>query len=156
MTHKVILLADPGIDTAFAISLALWDPRIEVLGLLAVPGNVQPEQATQNVHLLIDQCDPPRWPRLGAAFGPAYEIDGTQLHGPDGLGGAGITEGSLHSPTPSDKLLSELVHQAPKEVTVGSAGASKPVRDYTYDAGKKTVSVIAPYEKGGQVVAVAF
>ena len=45
---------------------------------------------------------------------------------------------------------------APKEVTVGGAGASKPVRDYTYDAAKKTVSVTAPYEKGGEVVTVAF
>ena len=49
------------------------------------------------------------------------------------------------------------VTSAPKEVTVaGAGGASKPVRDYTYDAGKKTVSVTAPYEKGGEVVAVAF
>ena len=49
------------------------------------------------------------------------------------------------------------VTSAPKEVTVaGAGGASKPVRDYTYDAGKKTVSVTAPYEKGGEVVTVAF
>ena len=73
MPQKVILIADPGIDTAFAIALALHDPQIDVLGLLATAGNVAADQATSNVHILIDQLDPPKWPRLGAA--PPVEWD---------------------------------------------------------------------------------
>ena len=64
MSEKIVLVSDPGIDGAFAVSLALFDPNLEVLGLAATPGNVTAEQATHNVHVLIEQLDPPRWPRL--------------------------------------------------------------------------------------------
>ena len=64
MSHKVALLGDPGIDTAFAIALALHDPDLEVLGLLATPGNVSAQQATQNIQIIVDNVDPPRLPRL--------------------------------------------------------------------------------------------
>jgi inosine-uridine nucleoside N-ribohydrolase len=122
MPQKVILVADPGIDTAFAIAIALHDPRLDVIGLLATAGNVSADQATSNVHILIDQLDPPKWPRLGAAPPVNYEIDGTALHGPDGLGGVTVECTKLHAPTQSDKLLVELVHEAPKEVTVVNLG----------------------------------
>ena len=46
MPRKVVLVADPGIDTAFAVALALNDPNLEVVGLLPTAGNVPAEQAT--------------------------------------------------------------------------------------------------------------
>jgi inosine-uridine nucleoside N-ribohydrolase len=118
MAQKVVLVADPGIDTAFAIALAFHDANIDVRGLVATAGNIPAEQATQNVHLLINQLDPPRWPRLGAALPIQYELDGTKLHGPDGLGGQDLPPITLHHPTPGDKLIVELVRAHPKEVTV--------------------------------------
>ncbi len=118
MSQKVVIIADPGIDTAFAIALALRDPNIDVLGLIACAGNVDAEHATQNVHTLINQIDCPRWPRIGAALPVEYEIDGTKLHGPGGLGGVSFPAISLHQPTPGDKLLVELAHTYPKELTV--------------------------------------
>ena len=39
MSHKVVLISDPGIDGAFAVTLALSDASLEVLGLLATAGN---------------------------------------------------------------------------------------------------------------------
>jgi len=98
MSQKAILIADPGIDTAFAIALALHDPSIDVIGLIASAGNVAAEQATQNVHILINQIDVPKWPRIGAALAAHYEIDGTKLHGPDGLGAVSFPPISLHQP----------------------------------------------------------
>lgn len=118
MPTKAILLADPGIDTAFAIALALYDPRIEVLGLLACAGNVGAEQATQNCLILIDQLDPPRWPRIGAALPLRYEMDGMSIHGPGGLGGVRFPEVKLHSPIASDRLLIELAREHPNEVAL--------------------------------------
>ena len=59
-----------------------------------------------------------RWPRIGAALPVEYEIDGTKLHGPGGLGGVSFPAISLHQPTPGDKLLVELAHTYPKELTV--------------------------------------
>ena len=66
---------DPGIDGAFALTLALFDPGLEVLGLAATAGNVAAEQATKNIHIVIEQLDPPRWPRVGAAL-PVVEAAG--------------------------------------------------------------------------------
>jgi inosine-uridine nucleoside N-ribohydrolase len=118
MARKIVLVADPGIDGAFAIALALHDPDLDVLGLAATAGNVNAEQATKNVQILIEQSDPPRWPRLGAAPPVEYDVDGTRLHGPGGLGGVSFPCAQLHHLHPSDKLLSDLVRQYPREVTV--------------------------------------
>ncbi len=122
MMRKVVLVADPGIDGAVAIALALYDPQLDVLGLAATAGNVPAEQATSNVHILVEQMDPPRWPRLGEALPVEYEVDGTQLHGANGLGAVSFPCARLHHPHPSDKLLIDLIRQHPKEVTVISLG----------------------------------
>ncbi len=122
MAHQVILLADPGIDGAFAVALALLDPDIDVAGLAATAGNIDADQATKNVHILVEQFDPPRWPRLGAALPIEYELDGTRLHGPGGLGGVDFPCAKLHHPHPSDKLMVDLVRQHPNDVTIISMG----------------------------------
>jgi inosine-uridine nucleoside N-ribohydrolase len=118
MPQKLIVIADPGIDTAFAVALALHDPSLDVLGLIASAGNISADKATQNVHLMINAVDPPRWPRLGAAIPVEYETDGTRLHGPDGLGNVGLPPVTLHAPTAGDKVIAELVRANPHEVTV--------------------------------------
>lgn len=118
MARKVILVTDPGIDGAFAVALALRDPQLEVIGLAATAGNVTAEQATRNVQILVEQLDPPRWPRLGAALAVEYSIDAGKLHGPGGLGGSDFPCAQLHHPHPSDKLISDLLHLHPKEIAV--------------------------------------
>jgi inosine-uridine nucleoside N-ribohydrolase len=118
MPQKVILVADPGIDGAFAIALALLDPDIDVLGLAATAGNVDAEQATRNVQIVVEQIDPPRWPRIGAALPVDYDVNGVRLHGPDGLGGTSFPCAKLHHAHPSDKLIIDLVRQHPREATL--------------------------------------
>ncbi len=122
MGHKVIIVADPGIDGAIAITLALHDPNLEVLGLLATAGNVEADQATKNIHVVIEQVDPPRWPRLGAAPPVEYDVVGNKLHGPEGLGGESFPSATLHHLPLSEKVLVELVRQNPHEVTVVCLG----------------------------------
>ncbi len=118
MARKVILVTDLGIDGAFAAALALADSDVEVLALAATAGNVSAAQATRNVHILVEQTDPPRWPRLGAALPVAYDTDQLALHGPGGLGGVDFPCAQLHHPHPSDKLITDLVRQHPNEVTI--------------------------------------
>jgi inosine-uridine nucleoside N-ribohydrolase len=118
MAQKVVLISDPGIDGAFAIALALNDPELEVVGMLATPGNVSADQATKNLRIVVDQLDPPRLPRLGAAPDVDYGINGTKLHGPLGLGHTDFPCASLHHLIASEKLLAELVRQHPGELTV--------------------------------------
>ncbi|HLN32441.1 MAG TPA: nucleoside hydrolase [Gemmataceae bacterium] len=118
MLRKVVLVADPGIDGAFATALALHDPQLDVLGLAASAGNISAEQATKNVQILIEQIDPPRWPRLGAALPVAYDVEESRLHGPGGLGGVTFPCAQLHHLHSSDKLLVDLVRLHPKDITV--------------------------------------
>jgi len=118
MARKVILITDPGIDGAFAVALALCEPELEVVGIVASAGNVSAEQATRNVQILVEQMDPERWPRLGAALSVEYDVDAVNLHGPSGLGGIDFPCAQLHHQHPGDKLISDLVRQYPKEVSL--------------------------------------
>ena len=96
MPRKLIIDCDPGIDDAVALCLALFDPRLEVLAVTAVEGNVSAAQASVNVQAVIDYLDPPRSPRLGAATpcdsppggGPAAAARRQRLGQPRSAGGA--------------------------------------------------------------------
>jgi inosine-uridine nucleoside N-ribohydrolase len=122
MAHKVVLVADPGIDTAVAIALALYDPELEVVGIAATAGNVSAEEATRNVQIVVDYLDPPRWPRLGEALPVRYDVDGTRLHGPGGLGGIAWPYVGRHRTFPSDRLLVELAMEYSDEITLVCLG----------------------------------
>jgi len=122
MARKIIVVADPGIDTAFALALALNDPNLEVLGILPTAGNVTAEQATANVHTIIDVLDPPRWPKLAAALPARYDRDGQALHGPGGLGGATFPTATRHTLHPADKVLCELAREHPRQVSIVCLG----------------------------------
>jgi purine nucleosidase len=120
MARKVILDVDPGIDDAVALCLALFDPRLDVVAVTAVAGNVLADQATRNVQTIIEQLDPPRWPRIGAAtdpeISPAVELP--RVHGSDGLGNAHFEFAELHHTHPSDKVMFDEIRAAPEEITL--------------------------------------
>lgn len=116
MPRKVVIVADPGIDTAFALILALKDPTLEVLGIAATAGNVPADQATWNVHTVVAQVDPARLPRIGTALPVEYDVDGTRLHGPGGLGGTSFPSVELHQAHPSDKIIADQIRMHPGEV----------------------------------------
>lgn len=122
MARKVVLIADPGIDTAFAIALALADPNLDVVGLIPCPGNVPAARASVNVQILINQLDPLKFPRTAAPVPVVYETDGTALHGPDGFGGVDFPAIDRHQQVPAEKVLCELIHEYPRELTVVCLG----------------------------------
>ena len=114
MARRIVIVADPGIDSAFALALALKDRGIDVLAIAATAGNVSAEQATRNVQTVVSQVDPPRLPRIGTALPVTYDTDGTQLHGSGGLGGISFPSVDLHQAHPSDKVIAD-------QVTFGSS-----------------------------------
>ena len=124
MPKQVILDIDPGIDDAMALCMAILDPSIEVVAVTAVGGNCRPEQATRNVQAIIEQLDPPRWPRIGAASLPDNDlpVDGRHLHGIDGLGGTKIEVAELLSRHPAEKVISDAVRAAPNSITIVALG----------------------------------
>jgi purine nucleosidase len=120
MPRKVIIDCDPGIDDLLALTMALFDPRLEVVAITAVAGNVPAERATVNVQAIVEQLDPPRYPRLGAASAAedVPYIDGRHLHGPDGLGGIDLAVSKLARQHPAEKLISDEVRASPEDITI--------------------------------------
>ncbi|WP_313197803.1 nucleoside hydrolase [Rhizobium sp.] len=68
--HKVIIDADPGVDDAAAILMALASPEIEVLGLSIVAGNVSLEHTVTNACKLIGVSGRRDVPVFAGASGP--------------------------------------------------------------------------------------
>ncbi|MGI9470613.1 MAG: nucleoside hydrolase [Rubripirellula sp.] len=124
MTRKIIIDCDPGIDDAIAICMALFDPRLEVLAITPTAGTVEAAQATTNVTAIVGQLDPPRYPRIGKATPAegAPVVDDKFLNGRDGLGGCNFEPSGRQHTTPSEKVIAELVHQNPNEVTLVCLG----------------------------------
>lgn len=124
MGRKILIDCDPGIDDAVAICLALFDPRIEVIGITATAGNVDAHQATTNVMTLLDQLDPPKWPRIGAATvsDRVPAADARRIHGEDGLGDVGLIGAELHNQRPAEKVISDALRESPGDVTILALG----------------------------------
>lgn len=123
-TKKILLDVDPGIDDAVALTLALFDPNLEVVAVTAAGGNVPPDQATRNVQAIIEQLDPPRWPRIGVASMPEMGLPtrNVNLHGSDGLGNSNFQVSPLQHKHPSEKVICDEVRAAPGEVTIVALG----------------------------------
>ncbi|MHB1035772.1 MAG: nucleoside hydrolase [Pirellulales bacterium] len=124
MVKKVILDVDPGISDAVAVCLALFDPTVEVVAVTAVAGNVEPDQATRNVQAIIEQVDPPRWPRIGAASLPdqGLPVDRRHIFGADGLGNTDFHVAELHNRHLSEKVIADQLRAAPEEITLVALG----------------------------------
>ena len=128
MARKIILDVDPGVADALAVCLALGDPRLDVVAVTATGGNITPQQATLNVQTIIEQLDPPRWPRIGAADpNQPLRTDGRELCGADGFCGAELRVAELHHRHPSTKVMAEEIRKAPGEVTVIACGPSSNI-----------------------------
>lgn len=124
MARKVIIDCDPGIDDALALCMALFDPRLEVVAVTAAPGTVSPDRSVRNVQAVVDQLDPPRFPRVGrgGAVASAPVVDTRAMHGEDGLGNSGFPVSQLHHQHTSEKIICDEVRAAPDEVTILALG----------------------------------
>jgi inosine-uridine nucleoside N-ribohydrolase len=84
---KVIIDTDPGVDDAIALLMALACPKVEVVGLTTVGGNVPLARGTRNTLALLEHAGRPDVPVARGAARPcrgrypyAYSF-----HGPSGL-----------------------------------------------------------------------
>ncbi len=124
MARKVLIDCDPGIDDAVALCLALFDPRLEVVAITATAGNSKATQTSRNVQAIVEQLDPPRYPRFGVAqeleAPPAHEL--AFFHGGDGLGNCDFRVSLLQHQHPSDKVICDVVRSDPEDITILALG----------------------------------
>ncbi|TWU58627.1 Pyrimidine-specific ribonucleoside hydrolase RihB [Rubripirellula tenax] len=124
MSRKIIIDCDPGIDDAIAIAIALFDPRLDVLAITSTAGTVEADQATRNVTAIVHHLDPARYPRIGmaTAITGAPVLDDSHLNGSNGLGDFLFDSPGRQNPTASEKIIGDLVHQNPNEITLVCLG----------------------------------
>ncbi len=124
MTRKVIIDSDMGTDDAVAISMALFDTRLEILALTATEGCVSAEQSTRNMQAILEILDPAKYPRIGAArpCEHAPSDNTTFLYGADGLGNTDFNVSELKHLMESDKLIVDCVRANPNAVTIVCLG----------------------------------
>ena len=126
---RVIIDADPGIDDAAAILLALASPELEVAAITTVYGNASVETCTANTRRVLaaaGRSDVPVFMGAGKPLlRPANEGWAAHIHGDDGLGGAGeavdipeLAAQSKHAAV----ALAEAVMAAPGELTILALG----------------------------------
>ena len=125
MKEKIIIDTDPGIDDAMAIFFACQSPRLDVIGLTTVFGNVSVEMATKNALVLSEMAGH----HIPVCEGAAKPICGKQpdyahfVHGTNGLGDVEIPEPnhSADSRTAVEYII-EMARQYPGEITLVPVG----------------------------------
>lgn len=128
MARKLMIDLDPGIGDAAAAVLAMLDPEIDLLALTATAGSVTGKVATRNLHGIVAQVDPAKWPRIGtaelapAARRPHLSRELEELNGPTGLGDLEIFAPELHHRHESSKLMIDIVRDNPYQVTLLTLG----------------------------------
>ena len=126
MPRPIIIDTDPGIDDAVAILLALASPEIEVLGLVAVAGNLPLAATARNALSIAELAGHPELPVYAGCPRPLGRprIDAEGAHGAGGLG-------DLVLPPPAAVLRPEhgilylidrLREAAPKSITLCALG----------------------------------
>lgn len=120
MSRKVLIDCDPGVEDALALALALFDLRLDVVAMTAVAGEVSAEHATRNIQAVIEQLDPPRFPRVGAAaeLENAPAIENRRMGGEDGLAGTTKDVPMLAHQHQSEKIICDEIRSDPEMITI--------------------------------------
>jgi purine nucleosidase len=126
MPRPIIIDTDPGIDDAVAILLALASPELEVLGLVAVAGNLPLAATLRNALSLVELAGRPELPVHAGCprpLGPG-RTRAESHHGASGLGDLVLPPPKVE-PRPRHGvfwLIETLRAAAPKSVTLCALG----------------------------------
>lgn len=121
---KVLIDCDPGIDDALALALAHGDPRLDVVGITAVGGNVPLEFTTENSLRLRDYYGMTAPVARGAGRPLVREgINAGDVHGVMGLGEVVLPETATElDPRHAVDLIIETLAAAPGEISLVATG----------------------------------
>ncbi len=126
MRRKIIIDTDPGQDDAVAILLALASPELDVLGIVAVAGNVPLALTERNARSIVALAGHPELPVHAGAVRPLVRplITAEHVHGRTGLDGADLPDPvmPLHPRHGVDFIVETLLASEPGEVTLCTLG----------------------------------
>ena len=125
MATRIILDCDPGIDDALAIAFAHGHPRIDLVGITTVAGNVGLAKTTANALAVCEFIGAAGTPVTAGSAGPLLRpaLDARQVHGDSGLGGA-ILPAPAASPAAGHAIdyIIDTVGAAPGQITLVATG----------------------------------
>lgn len=110
--ENVIVDCDPGVDDALALAMILASPRLNLVGVTTVFGNLGIRQVTRNAVGLLSLAGRSDVPvAMGAATSLVGEFSGgvPHVHGADGLGDGELLKGVSSGSKPEQSAASSLV-----------------------------------------------
>ena len=113
---RVLIDTDPGVDDAVAILLALASPEIEVVGIVAVAGNVPLDKTALNARRLLSLANRHDIPVVAGCATPLSEPvhEDSVVHGHDGLGDLSWDEPDVALDARDGiDFIAELIHEGP-------------------------------------------
>lgn len=126
MQRRIIIDTDPGIDDAVAILLALASPELEVLGLVAVAGNLPLSITERNARNLVELVGRTEIPVFAGCPRPMGRplVSAERIHGGSGLGGLVLPPPTVPSRPEHgvDFLIATLRAAAPNSITLCALG----------------------------------
>lgn len=93
MSRKIIITTDPGQDEAAGILMMLGSPEdFEVLGVVAVPGNVRLDKTLRNARQILELAGRSDIPVFAGCERPMQRalVTAEHVHGPEGLDGPSL------------------------------------------------------------------
>ena len=124
--HKIIIDTDPGQDDAVAILLALASSEIDVLGIVAVAGNVPLALTEKNARKICELAGRPDIKVYPGAIRPMVRslVTAEEVHGKTGLDGPVLTDPTmpLQSQHAVDYLVETLMSNPAGTITLCTLG----------------------------------
>jgi len=124
--RKIIVDTDPGRDDAVALFLALASPELDVLGVVAVAGNVALEHTLRNARRIVELAGRRDVPVFAGCAAPMRRalVTAEYMHGPRGLGAyePPAVECPLEPQHGVDFLIETLRREEPGTVTLCMLG----------------------------------
>jgi purine nucleosidase len=126
MPRKIIIDTDPGQDDALAILLAFGSPELDVLGIVAVAGNVPLKLTQKNARKICELAGKRDAKVFAGAVRPLTRplVTAEEVHGKTGLNGPDLPEPKmlLQEKYGVDFIVETLMAEAAQTVTICALG----------------------------------
>lgn len=125
-TLPIIIDCDPGQDDALMLFMALSAPELDVLGIVAVAGNVPLAAAALNIRILADICQRTDVPLFAGSDKPLHRdlVTAEYVHGKTGIDGVALYEPTvqLQDQHGVDFIIQTLLAATTNEITLVATG----------------------------------